>query len=171
MVVWQDIIINSINSQPHKQLQSLNCRGIGRIPENTDKYQHNCILSEKRYTRYQEPVDQPGYFRHSHYEVSYYKEKERNGAGEQIQGTAPGRPVGAKIFADCVRTPRQPEIRSNVLSTESIASCLNAFNRLCQSQLFVWSFQHRVDNVPFCRIGTVEPSDENKTDLMTLKKN
>ena len=50
---------------PHKQLQSLLCRGIDRNPENIDKYRCNCILSEKRYTGYQEPADQHGYSCHS----------------------------------------------------------------------------------------------------------
>ena len=40
--------------------------------------------------------------------MSHFEEEERNGAGDQISGTAPGRPAGAKIFADCLRTPTQP---------------------------------------------------------------
>ena len=72
------------------------------------KYQRNCILSEKRYTGYQEPADQLGYSCHSYYKVSHLKEEEKNGAGQRISGTAPGRPAGAKVFEDCVRTPRQP---------------------------------------------------------------
>ena len=39
--------------------------------------------------------------------MSHFEEEERNGAGERISGTAPGRPAGAKIFADCLRTPIQ----------------------------------------------------------------
>ena len=35
--------------------------------------------------------------------MSHFKEEERNGAGERKSGTAPGRPAGAKIFADWVR--------------------------------------------------------------------
>ena len=93
---------------PHKQLQSLHWRGIHRNPEDTDKYQRNSILSEKRYTGHQEPADQLGYSCHSDYEVSHFKEEEKNGAGQRISGTAPGRPAGAKVFADCVLTPRQP---------------------------------------------------------------
>ena len=83
-------------------------------PEDTDKYQRNCILSEKRYTGYQEPADQLGYSCHSYYKMSHFKEEEKNGAGQRISGTAPGRPAGAKVFVDCVRTPRQPaRLRSN----------------------------------------------------------
>ena len=40
--------------------------------------------------------------------MSYFKEEEKNGAGQRISGTAPGRPAGAKVFADCVRTPGEP---------------------------------------------------------------
>ena len=36
------------------------------------------------------------------------KLSEKNGAGQRISGTAPGCPAGAKVFEDCVRTPRQP---------------------------------------------------------------
>ena len=86
----------------------MHCRGIDRNPEVTDNYQRNCILSEKRYTGYQEPADQLGYSCHSYYKVSHFKEEEKNGAGQRISGTAAGRPAGAKVFADCVRTPRQP---------------------------------------------------------------
>ena len=63
------------------------------------------MLSEKGYTRYQATADQLGYSCHSYYEVSHFKEEEINGAGERISGTAPGRPAGAKIFADWLRTP------------------------------------------------------------------
>ena len=76
--------------------------------EDTDKYQRNCILSEKRYNGYQVPIDQLGYSCHSYYEVSHFKEEEKNGAGQRISGTAPGCSAGAKVYADCVRTPRQP---------------------------------------------------------------
>ena len=38
----------------------------------------------------------------------HFKEEEKNGAGERIPSTAPGRPAVAKVFADCVRTPRHP---------------------------------------------------------------
>ena len=40
--------------------------------------------------------------------MSRLKEEEKKGAGERISGTTPGRPAGAKVLADCVRTPRQP---------------------------------------------------------------
>ena len=40
--------------------------------------------------------------------MSHFKEEERSGAGEQKSDTAPGRLAGAKIFADWVRTSRQP---------------------------------------------------------------
>ena len=40
--------------------------------------------------------------------MSHFKEEEKNGAGQRISGTAPGRPARAKVFADCVRTPGQP---------------------------------------------------------------
>ena len=40
--------------------------------------------------------------------MSHFKEEEKNGAGQRTSGTAPGCPAGAKVFADCVRTPRQP---------------------------------------------------------------
>ena len=40
--------------------------------------------------------------------MSHFKEEEKNGAGQRISGNAPGRPAGAKVFAGCVRTPRQP---------------------------------------------------------------
>ena len=86
----------------------MHCRGIDRNPEDTDKFLRNCILSEKRYTGYQEPADQLGYSCHFYYKVSHFKEEEKNGAGQRISGTAPGRPAGAKVFEDCVRTPRQP---------------------------------------------------------------
>ena len=79
-----------------------------RNPEDTDKYQRNFILSEKRFTGYQEPADQLGYSCPSYYKMSHFKEEEKNGAGQRISGTAPGRPAVAKVFADCVRTPRQP---------------------------------------------------------------
>ena len=39
--------------------------------------------------------------------MSHFKEEEKNGAGQRISGTASGRPAGAKVFADCVRTSRQ----------------------------------------------------------------
>ena len=62
----------------------------------------------QRYLRYQESADQVGYSCHFYYEVYHFKEEEKNEAGQRISGTAPGRPAGAKVFADCVRTPRQP---------------------------------------------------------------
>ena len=40
--------------------------------------------------------------------MSHFKEEGKSGAGQQKSATAPGRPAGAKIFADCVRTPRHP---------------------------------------------------------------
>ena len=40
--------------------------------------------------------------------MSHFKEEEKNGAGQRISGTPPGRSAGAKVFEDCVRTPRQP---------------------------------------------------------------
>ena len=40
--------------------------------------------------------------------MSHFKEEEKNGAGQRISGTVPGRPAEAKIFANCVRTPKQP---------------------------------------------------------------
>ena len=83
---------------PHKQLQSLHCRGIDRNSEDTDKYQRNCILSEKRYTGYQEPADELGYSCHSYYKVSHFKEEEKNIAGQRISGTAPGRPAVLSSF-------------------------------------------------------------------------
>ena len=46
VVVWH-IINKSINShRPHKQLQSLHCRGIDKNPEDTDKYQRNYIRNQ-----------------------------------------------------------------------------------------------------------------------------
>ena len=62
----------------HKQLQSLHCRKIGRNPKDIDKYMRNCILSENWCTRYQERPDQNGYSCHSYYEVSHFKEEEKN---------------------------------------------------------------------------------------------
>ena len=40
--------------------------------------------------------------------MSHFKEEEKNIAGQRISGTAPGRPAGAEVIEDCVRTPRQP---------------------------------------------------------------
>ena len=87
VVVWHDIINNSINSR------TKNYRGIDRNPEDTNKYQRISILSEKRYIRCQEQADQLGYSCHSYYDVSHFKEEEKNGAGQRISGTAPGCPA------------------------------------------------------------------------------
>ena len=54
-------------------------------------------------TRYRNQLE---YSCHSYYEVSHFEEKEKNGSGQRISGTAPGRPARAKIFLNCVRTPR-----------------------------------------------------------------
>ena len=40
--------------------------------------------------------------------MSFFEEEDKNGAVERISGTVPGHPAGAKVFADCVRTPKQP---------------------------------------------------------------
>ena len=53
-------------------------------------------------------MDQLGYYCRSYYKMYHFKVEQRNGAGERISGTAPGRPAGAKVFVGCVRTPRQP---------------------------------------------------------------
>ena len=100
VVVWQDIINNSINSHRTNTCRACTAEELTEIL--------NCILSEKRYARYQEPADQLGFSCHCYYEVSHFKEEKKNGAGQRIPGAAPGRPAGAKDFADCVRIPRQP---------------------------------------------------------------
>ena len=100
VVVWHDIINNSINSHRTNNYRACTAEELTEIL--------NCILSEKRYARYQEPADQLGFSCHCYYEVSHFKEEEKNGAGQRIPGAAPGRPAGAKDFADCVRIPRQP---------------------------------------------------------------
>ena len=40
--------------------------------------------------------------------MSHFKEEEKKEACQRKSGTAPGRPAGTKVLADCVRTPRQP---------------------------------------------------------------
>ena len=101
VVVWHGIINNSISSHGTNNYRACTAE---KLTEILKRY---CILSEKQYARYEKPADQLGYSCHSYYDVSHFKEEEKNGADQRISGTPLIFPAGAKIFAACVRTPRQ----------------------------------------------------------------
>ena len=103
VMVWNDIINNSINSHRTNKYRACTAEEVTEILMTLTGI--SAILYFQ-YTRYQEPADQLVFSCHSYYEV--FKEEEKKGAGQRISGTAPGYPAGAKVFADCVRTPRHP---------------------------------------------------------------